>query len=115
LPLFPRERRGGARELSVRKIKDLLRVHLVGGVNSRHQLGRAIGCSKTAASDCLRRAAVTSLTSWEVITELDETELEKRLYPSAREGGAPPSEVIFMHFQRVGIYLRPSVIHFMHE
>jgi hypothetical protein len=83
----------GQERLSVRKIKDLLRLHLVGGVNSRRQLSRAIGCSKTAASDCLRRAAVASLTSWEVIAELDETELEKRLYPSAREDGAPPSEV----------------------
>jgi transposase len=80
--------------LSVKKIKDLLRLHLVGGVRSRRQLGRAIGCSKTAASDCVRRAEVAGLNAWEAIAELDEGQLEKRLYPSAREGGAPPRTVL---------------------
>ena len=79
--------------LSMRKIKDLLRLHLVGGVNSRRQLARAVGCGKTAVTDCLRRAAVAGLNAWELIAELDEAELEKRLYPSAREGGAPPRTV----------------------
>jgi transposase len=79
--------------LSVRKIKDLLRLHLVGGVSSRRQLARAVGCGKTAVTDCLRRAAVAGLNAWEIIAELDEAELEKRLYPSARDGGAPPRTV----------------------
>ena len=51
--------------LSVRKIKDLLRLHLVGGVSSRRQLGRTVGCGKTAVTDCLRRAAVAGLNAWE--------------------------------------------------
>ena len=42
----------------------------------------------------MRRAAVAGLTSWEAIAELDEGELEKRLYPSARDGGAPPRTVL---------------------
>jgi transposase len=75
--------------LSVRKIKDLLRLHLVGGVKSCRRLGDAVGCGKTAASDCLRRAAAAGLNNWEAVAELDEGELEKRLYPSARAGGAP--------------------------
>lgn len=79
--------------LSVRKIKDLLRLHLVGGVGGRRRLAAAIGCSKTAAADCLRRAAIAGLMRWELIAELDEEELEKRLYPSAREGGAPSKSV----------------------
>ena len=58
--------------LSVKKIKDLLRLHLVGGVTSRRQLGRAIGCSKTAVSDCPRRAELAGLNAWEAIAELDE-------------------------------------------
>ena len=77
--------------LSVRKIKDLLRLHLVGGISSRPQLGQAVGVGKTAVSDCLWRAAVAGLTCWEAIAEL---ELEKRLYPSARDGGAPPRTVL---------------------
>lgn len=80
--------------LSVRKIKDLLRLHLVGGMSSRRQLSRAVGCGKTAVADCLRRAAVAGLNTWESIEALDEEELEKRLYPSAREGGAPPRTVL---------------------
>ena len=76
--------------LSVRKIRDLLRLHLVGGVKSCRQLGNAVGCGKTAASDCLRRAAAAGLNSWEAVAELDEGELEQQLYPSARAGGAPP-------------------------
>jgi hypothetical protein len=83
----------GQERLSVRKIRDLLRLHLVGGVSSRRQLGRAVGCSKTAVTDCLRRAAVAGLNGWEMIAELDEAELERRLYPSARDGGAPPRTV----------------------
>jgi transposase len=79
--------------LSVKKIKDLLRLHLVGGVSSCRQLGRAVGCSKTAVSDCLHRAAAAGLNAWEAITALDEAQLQKRLYPSAREGGAPPRSV----------------------
>jgi hypothetical protein len=91
---FSRGSSGVAQErLNVRKIKDLLRLHLMGGMSSRRQLARAVGCSKTAVSDCLRRADVAGLSSWEAIAELDEVELEKQLYPSAREGGAPPRTV----------------------
>jgi transposase len=80
--------------LSVRKIKDLLRLYLVGGMSSRRQLSRAVGCGKTAVADCLRRAAVAGLNTWESIEARDEEELQKRLYPSAREAGAPPRTVL---------------------
>jgi hypothetical protein len=63
----------------MRKVKDVLRLHLVGGVTSRRQVARAVGCSKTAVSDCLRRAAVAGLNAWEAVAALDEEELEKRL------------------------------------
>jgi transposase len=65
----------------MQKIKDILRLHWVGGINSRRQLARATGCGKTAVSECLRRAAVAGLTGWEAVEALDEEELEKRLYP----------------------------------
>lgn len=44
--------------LDMKKLKEVLRLHLVGGVASRRQLARVVGCSKTATavSDCLRRA-----------------------------------------------------------
>src|SRR5687767_3522304 len=40
--------------LAMRKIKDVLRLHLVGGVTSRRQLARTVGCGKSAVSECLR-------------------------------------------------------------
>ena len=69
--------------LAMRKIKDVLRLHLVGGVGSRRQLARAVGCGKSAVSDCLRRAAAAGLNAWALIAELDEEELARRLYPAA--------------------------------
>lgn len=68
--------------LAMQKIKDLLRLHLAGGVTSRRQLARVVGCGKTAVSDCLRRAEVAGLTDWSVVAALEEDELEVRLYPS---------------------------------
>lgn len=67
--------------LAMRKIKDILRLHLVGGVSSCRQLARAAGCGKSAVADCLRRAAAAGLDRWETIAALDESDLEQRLYP----------------------------------
>ena len=68
--------------LAMQKIKDVLRLHLAGGVTSRRQLALVVGCGKTAVSDCLRRAQVAGLTDWPAVAALDEGELEARLYPS---------------------------------
>jgi len=66
----------------MQKIKDVLRLHLAGGVTSRRQLALVVGSGKSAVSDCLRRANVAGLTDWPAIAALDEGELEARLYPS---------------------------------
>src|SRR6202165_6326682 len=66
----------------MQKIKDVLRLHLVGGVGSCRQLARAVGCGKSAVADCLRRAKVANLSSWTLVAELDEAELSRRLYPA---------------------------------
>jgi transposase len=66
------------------KIKDILRLHRLGGLTSCRQISRAVGCGKTAVAECLQRAAAAGLTSWEAVAELDESALESRLYP----GGA---------------------------
>lgn len=67
----------------MQKIKDVLRMHLVGGVASCRQMARAVGCGKSAVADCLRRAKVANLSSWSLVAELDEEELARRLYPAA--------------------------------
>ena len=63
------------------KIKDILRLHLLGGVASCRRIGLAVGCSKSAVSECLRRAGAAGLTCWQDVAELDEEALEQRLYP----------------------------------
>jgi transposase len=72
----------------MQKIKDVLRLHLLGGVGSCRQLARAVGCGKSAVADCLRRAKVANLSSWTLVAELEEAELSRRLYPAA---GVMPS------------------------
>lgn len=75
----------------MRKIKDILRLHLVAGVTSCRQLAGAVGCGKTAVADCLRRATAAGLDHWETVAALDESELEHRLYPGNQkpEASAP--------------------------
>jgi len=49
----------------MQEIKDLLLLHLAGGVASRRELApRLVGCSKTAVSDCLRRTQLAGLRDW---------------------------------------------------
>jgi hypothetical protein len=65
------------------KIKEILRLHLLGGVMSCRRIGRAVGCGKTAVAECLQRAAAAGLGSWDAVAPLDEEALETRLYPAA--------------------------------
>ena len=69
--------------LAMQKVKDVLRLYLVGGIESRRQIARAVGCGKSAVSDCLQRARLAGLNAWAQIAELDELELSRRLYRSA--------------------------------
>jgi hypothetical protein len=75
----------------MQKIKDVLRLHLLGGVSSCRQLARAAGCGKSAVADCLRRARVANLNDWASVAELDEGELSRRLYPAAGAMVSRPS------------------------
>ena len=51
--------------LAMQKIKDVLRLNLLGGIASCRQLARAVGCGKSAVADCLRRAAAAGLAQLE--------------------------------------------------
>lgn len=75
----------------MRKIKDVLRLHLLAGVKSRRRIGQAVGCGKTAVSECLKRAADAGLSRWEAIEALSEEELEQRLYPKGRKSAGTAS------------------------
>jgi transposase len=75
----------------MQKVKDVLRLHLLGGIGSRRQLARAVGCGKSAVSDCLRRAVAAGLSDWAAVAGMDEEELARRLYPKASAGPARES------------------------
>lgn len=67
--------------LEMRNIREVLRLHFLGGSNSR-SIGVAVGCSKSAVNKYLARAQMAGITSWPVVASLDEAELERRLYPN---------------------------------
>src|SRR6202049_507067 len=70
-----------AERLSMKKIRDVLRLtHALG--MSRRLVGEATGIGKTAVGEYVRRAAVAGL-SWPIANEIDDAELERRLFPPA--------------------------------
>jgi len=74
----------------MRKIKEILRFHLLAGVTSYRRIARAVGCGKTAVAECLQRASAAGLTSWEAVERLDEDALEQQLYPAAAKPATRP-------------------------
>ena len=70
-----------AERVSMRKIREVLRLtHALG--MSRRLVGEATGIGKTAVGEYVRRAAVAGL-SWPIPDEIDDAELERRLFPPA--------------------------------
>jgi transposase len=67
----------------MRKIREVLRLTF-GERQSRRRVGQATGVPYTTIADYLRRAAVAGLAAWPLPTEIDDYELERRLFVSAR-------------------------------
>jgi transposase len=94
--------------MSMRKIRDVLRLtHGLG--MSRRLVGEATGLGKTAVGDYVRRAAVTGL-SWPIPDEIDDGELERRLFPpadpaSSAERAEPDWSHIHAELKRRGVTL----------
>jgi len=70
-----------AKRLSMRKIKDVLRLKFEAGLAQR-QIARSCRLGKTTVSECLARFERSGL-SWPAAGELDEVALERELYPPA--------------------------------
>src|SRR5438552_3912009 len=68
-----------AERMSMRKIRDALRLTHAMGM-SRRLVGEATGIGKTAVGEYIRRAATAGL-SWPIPDEIDDAELERRLFP----------------------------------
>ncbi len=67
------------RRLSVRKIKEILRLKLDCGISER-EIARSCQVSRSTVADYLRRAAAARLT-WTEASVMTESQLEERLFP----------------------------------
>jgi transposase len=76
-----------ARRVSMRKIREILRLLMVCGLSQR-QVAACCGSSKTAVAECGARARRSGL-SWAEVQPLGDEELERRLYPPP---GVVPAE-----------------------
>jgi DNA-binding transcriptional regulator LsrR (DeoR family) len=68
------------RRLSVRKIKEVLRLHHEKGFSTR-QIAKCLSIGRSTVQDYLDRSERAEI-DWFLAAELDETSLEQRLYPS---------------------------------
>lgn len=82
-----------AKRLSMRKTREILRLHHDRGLSNR-AIGRSIAASPATVSDCLLRAKVVGL-GWPLAPELDDTALENLLYPVSAAGRGPRTEPDF--------------------
>src|SRR5258707_15416504 len=78
-----------AERLSMRKVRDVLRLKHTLGMSYR-QISEATGVGKTVVGEYVRRAGVIGIT-WPVPEEIDEAELERRLFP-VPSGTATPRQ-----------------------
>jgi transposase len=86
------------RRLSVRKIKEILRLKLDCGISER-EIARSCQVSRSTVADYLRRAAAAKLT-WSEASRLAEAELEERLFstehvPSSVKRPPPDCEHVY--------------------
>jgi transposase len=88
-----------AERVSMRKIRDVLRLTHAMGM-SRRVVGEVTGIGKTAVGDYVRRASTVGL-NWPIPEEIDDAELERRLFApmDAAVSDAARSEPDWPHIQ----------------
>ena len=97
-----------AKRLSMRKIKDVLRLCWGQGLSKR-QTARSCGISRPAVNEYLRRAEAAGL-HWPLPVELDDRALERLLFPPppvqpARARGVPDWAAVHRELKRPGVTL----------
>lgn len=81
----------------MRKIRELLRLKFALGL-SIHKIAASLSIARSTVTECLRRAAAAD-TAWPLAQDLDDGQLEARLYP--KQQAAPNAAVPdFAHLQR---------------
>ena len=97
------------RRLSVRKIKEVLRLHYEKGFSTR-QIAKSLSIGRSTVQDYLDRAQRAGL-NWSLAADLDETSLERQLYPPvscvAQEKRQMPSmEYLYQELKKKGVTLQ---------
>src|SRR5258708_37410848 len=80
-----------AERLSMRKVRDVLRLKHTLGMSFR-QISEATGVGKTVIGEYVRPAGVIGIT-WPVPEAIDDAELERRLFPAPGEMAAPRAAI----------------------
>src|SRR5690625_561220 len=98
----PRER------LSMRKVREVLRLKWERGVSNRN-IARSCRVSRSTVADYLQRAEAAGL-SWEQVEELDDGRLEALLFPAVAaaagtERPLPDWPVVYRELKRKGVTL----------
>ena len=76
-----------AERAPMRKVREVLRLKHAHGASER-QIAASVGVSRSTIGEYLRRAAVIGIT-WPVPAELDDAELERRLFDAVGAAGQP--------------------------
>lgn len=95
------------RRLSMRMIKDVLRLHAAG--RSARQIGPSVGVGRSTIAEYLRRAEAAGL-SWPMADALDDATLEQRLFPplpspKQRQFAEPDWASLHQELKRPGVTL----------
>src|ERR1700678_3932298 len=92
------------RRTDMRKIRDTLRLHFECG-QSANKIATGIGIARSVVQECLRRFKEKGL-SWPLPDDVDDTDLERMLYPGAaqnRRAAEPDWEHIHRELRRPGV------------
>ncbi len=98
-----------ARRLSMRKIKEVLRLHYEKGFSTR-QIAKSLDVSRSTIRDYLERAKRAGI-SWPLPLELDEASLEHRLFPPSHcvpqeKRQMPSPEYLHQELKKKGVTLQ---------
>jgi transposase len=93
----------------VRKIKEVLRLHYEKGFSTR-QIAKSLSIGRSTVQDYLDRAQRAGL-SWPLAADLDETSLERQLYPPVpcvdqEKRQMPSMEYLYQELKRKGVTLQ---------
>jgi len=91
----------------MRMIKEVLRLHHSCGLSQKTKISKTLGCSRGAVAEYIHRAKAAGF-DWPLPEELDDEQLENRLFPPAnkvREKPLPDFATIHKELRKKGVTL----------